>query len=147
MDAVVELSFIDCRRKCSDHGRCNNFTKECECETYWMGSLFTLLTTGKQYDCSWSKLYVFIIFTTLLSFGIIFTGCSMTLRRKLFKFLLPCCNNAKESFKRRRFRKKKKYEPLNQDGTTMVQMSSSSMVSDSDDSLFDAKTIRERNRK
>ncbi|KAE9554712.1 hypothetical protein FO519_002040 [Halicephalobus sp. NKZ332] len=139
----------NCQRSCSNHGRCNDFTKECECETYWMPSIFTLLSTGKKLDCSWSKLYFFIM---VISLVIVFTfavGCSGAVKRrfrrnKLCQAIIPCLNSAKDKLKRKRFRRRKRYEPLNQDGNTLVQMSSSSLHSDSDDSLFEKNSIREK---
>uniref|UniRef100_A0A914Z4W2 Uncharacterized protein n=1 Tax=Panagrolaimus superbus TaxID=310955 RepID=A0A914Z4W2_9BILA len=80
-------------------------------------------------------------------------GCSAALRRKFQRYpicnrLIPCLKDAKDRFKRKRFRRKKRYERLDSDNNKAVinMMSSSSLNSESDDeSLFEAKTLRERN--
>jgi len=147
--SIIQIDTLYCQRKCSNHGRCNDFTKECECETYWMGSIFTHLSTGKQLDCSWSKLYFFIMIMSLITLFTIFVGCSGAARRRsrrsrICQSIIPCLSSAKERLKRKRFRRRKRYEPLNQDGTTLVPMSSSSLHSDSDDSLFEKTSMSDK---
>ncbi|MFH4983706.1 hypothetical protein AB6A40_010415 [Gnathostoma spinigerum] len=44
-------------RNCSFHGTCNNYTKNCDCDRYWMPNLFVYALTGSRMDCSWSTLY------------------------------------------------------------------------------------------
>jgi hypothetical protein len=150
--SIKEIEPLYCQRSCSHHGRCNNFTKECICETYWMGSLFTTLATGKQLDCSWSKLYFVIIICTVFSMTLIILGCSAALRRKFrrypfFNRLIPCLRDAKDRLKRKRFRRtRKRYERLDSDNKAVINMmSSSSLNSESDESLFESKNLRERN--
>ena len=114
-----------------------------------MGSIFTRFSTGKQLDCSWSKLYFVIIIVSLISISIIFVGCSGAVKRRsrrnrICQSVIPCLSSAKDRLKRKRFRRRKRYEPLNQDGTTLVPMSSSSLHSDSDDSLFEKTAVREK---
>lgn len=75
------IYFIDCFSNCSGHGVCDNFTKHCLCDTYWMPNLFTSLFNGRRDNCGmftcfmlcdsvvfvsdWSILY-FIIITMIL---------------------------------------------------------------------------------
>uniref|UniRef100_A0AC34F6U3 PKD domain-containing protein n=1 Tax=Panagrolaimus sp. ES5 TaxID=591445 RepID=A0AC34F6U3_9BILA len=138
--SIKQIESLYCQRSCSHHGRCNNFTKECVCESYWMGSLFTILSTGKQLDCSWSKLYFVIIICTVFSITLIIMGCSAALRRKFRRYpicnrLIPCLRDAKDRFKRKRFRRKKRYERLDSDSNKAVinMMSSTSLNSESED--------------
>ncbi|ETN77678.1 hypothetical protein NECAME_03096 [Necator americanus] len=42
----------DCKLNCSGHGKCNDATKQCECDSFWMGNIFAYLLAGFKYeDC------------------------------------------------------------------------------------------------
>lgn len=114
-----------------------------------MASFFTILSTGKKFDCAWSKLYFYIFLALLLPMIMIMSYCSSSIRRRLRRYYIcqkvtPCWTSAKDHLKRRRYRRKKRYEPLDQDGNAMIKMESSSLHSDSDDSLFESKDLKEK---
>ncbi|VDP08145.1 unnamed protein product [Heligmosomoides polygyrus] len=48
--SVVQTLY--CKLNCSGHGICNDATKQCECDSFWMGNVFAYLLTGlKVEDC------------------------------------------------------------------------------------------------
>ncbi|CAH0563661.1 unnamed protein product [Brassicogethes aeneus] len=56
---VAKLQTVVCQNNCSGHGICNEVTRMCECETFWMRNLFKVyLNSTDDSDCSWSLLYV-----------------------------------------------------------------------------------------
>ncbi|XP_030751271.1 dyslexia-associated protein KIAA0319 homolog [Sitophilus oryzae] len=57
--SVSKLQTAICQNNCSGHGVCNEVTRECECDVFWMHDLFKqyILSDGES-DCSWSILYV-----------------------------------------------------------------------------------------
>lgn len=57
--SVAKLQTAICQNNCSGHGVCNEQTRECECEAFWMRDMFKVyLETDEDSDCSWSILYV-----------------------------------------------------------------------------------------
>ncbi|KAJ8910157.1 hypothetical protein NQ315_007486 [Exocentrus adspersus] len=57
--SVAKLQTAICQNNCSGHGICNEQTRECECEAFWMRNLFNVyLNVNEDSDCSWSILYV-----------------------------------------------------------------------------------------
>uniref|UniRef100_A0A7E4UUC5 PKD domain-containing protein n=1 Tax=Panagrellus redivivus TaxID=6233 RepID=A0A7E4UUC5_PANRE len=149
--SILQIDGLYCHRTCSFHGRCDNFTKECVCETYWMPNIFIAYSTGRQLDCSWSKLYFVIGLTTFLSLAIIIVACFCASHRHLRRhplcnILAPCIQSTKQKLKRRRFRRRQaRYQPLDTEAA-MAALSSSSMPSETDekDTLFDSMALRER---
>lgn len=74
---VNKLQTTVCQNNCSGHGVCNEQTRLCECETFWMrvnGKRYSMITrlmdfdfqnlfkvyfnSHEDSDCSWSLLYV-----------------------------------------------------------------------------------------
>uniref|UniRef100_A0A915DLN6 PKD/REJ-like domain-containing protein n=1 Tax=Ditylenchus dipsaci TaxID=166011 RepID=A0A915DLN6_9BILA len=64
---IVEITTLHCFLSCSGHGICNNYTKQCDCNVYWMANLMHRLFTGRQEDCSWSILYVWLLVFLIIS--------------------------------------------------------------------------------
>ncbi|XP_066137669.1 dyslexia-associated protein KIAA0319-like protein [Euwallacea fornicatus] len=57
--SVAKLQTAICQNNCSGHGVCNEVTRECTCEVFWMHDMFKVyLEPGEDSDCSWSVLYV-----------------------------------------------------------------------------------------
>ncbi|XP_050298376.1 dyslexia-associated protein KIAA0319-like protein [Anthonomus grandis grandis] len=57
--SVAKLQTSICQNNCSGHGVCNEVTRECECEVFWMHDMFKVyLNSTEDSDCSWSILYV-----------------------------------------------------------------------------------------
>lgn len=57
--SVAKLQTAICQNNCSGHGVCNEQTRECECEAFWMRDMFKVyLENDEDSDCSWSILYV-----------------------------------------------------------------------------------------
>lgn len=56
---VDRLQTAICQNNCSEHGSCDEDTRECICEAFWMQNLFkAYFNPGEDSDCSWSILYV-----------------------------------------------------------------------------------------
>ncbi|KAI1724556.1 dyslexia-associated protein like protein [Ditylenchus destructor] len=64
---IVEINSLHCFLDCSGHGVCNNYTKQCDCDIYWMANIFHRFISRRQEDCSWSLLYVWLLVFLLLS--------------------------------------------------------------------------------
>ncbi len=42
----------DCQLDCSGHGTCSNFSKQCDCDPYWMANpINAFLFVGRREDC------------------------------------------------------------------------------------------------
>ncbi|KHN80568.1 Dyslexia-associated protein -like protein [Toxocara canis] len=70
---IDSINTLYCMLDCSGHGRCSNYSKECECDRYWMPNLFTYLFEGSKLDCSWSVLYfgLFLFVTSIFAISCI----------------------------------------------------------------------------
>ena len=55
-----------CQSNCSNHGTCNSYTKECECDGFWMQNPIGRALFDSEPNCDWSVLYFTIIATMLL---------------------------------------------------------------------------------
>ncbi|XP_059152697.1 dyslexia-associated protein KIAA0319-like [Physella acuta] len=59
--SIVRLDLSVCQNNCSGHGRCDQKTKLCVCEAFWMPNFFTASMFSTESNCDWSVLYVVII--------------------------------------------------------------------------------------
>lgn len=59
--SIVRLDLTVCQNNCSGHGFCDQKTKQCICEAFWMPNLFSSSVFGTETNCDWSVLYVVII--------------------------------------------------------------------------------------
>ncbi|XP_030074289.1 dyslexia-associated protein KIAA0319-like protein homolog [Microcaecilia unicolor] len=96
---ALEINTVTCQLNCSDHGRCDSFTKRCICDPFWMENIIRVQLGDGECNCDWSVLYVVIAsFVILVALGI------------LSWMLVCCCKRRKGKPKR-----KSKYKIL---GTT-----------------------------
>lgn len=58
---VLSLDTIVCQNKCSGHGSCDQYTKHCVCEAFWMQDIFRYHLGDGERNCDWSILYVIIV--------------------------------------------------------------------------------------
>ncbi|VDK75881.1 unnamed protein product [Litomosoides sigmodontis] len=65
--SIDSIDTLYCTRSCSGHGVCNNYTKECDCDKYWMPNFLSYIIFGSRIDCSWSMLYFLLLSVLLLS--------------------------------------------------------------------------------
>lgn len=50
---------LDCTSSCSGHGICNNFTRDCVCDDFWMPNLIHMMISGiAKNDCCKSSLLI-----------------------------------------------------------------------------------------
>ncbi|GFO01867.1 dyslexia-associated protein kiaa0319-like protein, partial [Plakobranchus ocellatus] len=69
--SIIRLDLTVCQNNCSGHGHCDEKTKQCVCEAFWMPNFFASSAFGTETNCDWSVLYVviisFIILVTTIS--------------------------------------------------------------------------------
>lgn len=58
--SVASLQTTVCQNKCSGHGVCNEQSRKCLCEAFWMQDLFRYYLGDGEADCKWSVLYVVV---------------------------------------------------------------------------------------
>uniref|UniRef100_A0A0A9XPA1 PKD/Chitinase domain-containing protein n=8 Tax=Lygus hesperus TaxID=30085 RepID=A0A0A9XPA1_LYGHE len=58
--SVVDIRTTVCQNTCSGHGVCNQETRICYCEAFWMQDLIRKYMGDGESDCGWSILYVII---------------------------------------------------------------------------------------
>jgi len=73
---LVRVDTYVCQNNCSNHGKCNKFTRLCECDSFWVHSFLRGKFGDGRPNCDWSIIYlvvfsicVVIIFILLVCFG------------------------------------------------------------------------------
>jgi hypothetical protein len=93
--SIVELNTVVCQNNCSGHGQCNQATKHCICNGFWMEDFFRANFGERQSNCDWSILYVIIVlFLVVLTSGILVWASFCICRR---------CSRLKPKVKRHRY--------------------------------------------
>lgn len=93
---TLEINTVTCQLNCSDHGRCDSFTKRCVCDPFWMENFLRVQLWDEESNCEWSVLYVVIAsFVILVTLGILSWA------------VVCCCKRRKGKLKR-----KSKYKML-----------------------------------
>ncbi|NXX75695.1 K319L protein, partial [Urocolius indicus] len=68
---ALEINTVTCQLNCSEHGRCDSFTKRCVCDPFWMENFIRVQMGDGESNCEWSVLYVIIAsFLIVVAFGI-----------------------------------------------------------------------------
>ncbi|KAG5684220.1 hypothetical protein PVAND_013458 [Polypedilum vanderplanki] len=83
--SISEIRTVVCQNDCSGHGKCDQETRECLCDTFWMADIFYYWHVTEA-NCDWSILYVivFILFMFLTISGICY-GLTYTCRTRKSK--------------------------------------------------------------
>ncbi|XP_050788497.1 dyslexia-associated protein KIAA0319-like protein homolog isoform X1 [Gopherus flavomarginatus] len=69
---ALEINSVTCQLNCSEHGRCDSFTKRCICDPFWMENFIKVQMGEGESNCEWSVLYVIIAsFVIVVAFGIL----------------------------------------------------------------------------
>ncbi|NXL93332.1 K319L protein, partial [Alectura lathami] len=69
---ALEINTVTCQLNCSEHGRCDSFTKRCICDPFWMENFIKVQMGDGESNCEWSVLYVIIAsFVIVVAFGIL----------------------------------------------------------------------------
>ena len=84
--SISEIRTVVCQNDCSGHGYCNQETRTCVCDTFWMPDIFYYWHVTDS-NCDWSILYVFvfIILLFLLISGICFGLIHACRSKKILK--------------------------------------------------------------
>ncbi|NWR36766.1 K319L protein, partial [Tachuris rubrigastra] len=68
---ALEINTVTCQLNCSEHGRCDSFTKRCVCDPFWMENFLRVQMGDGESNCEWSVLYVIIAsFVIVVALGI-----------------------------------------------------------------------------
>ncbi|NXT82977.1 K319L protein, partial [Zapornia atra] len=87
---ALEINTVTCQLNCSEHGRCDSFTKRCICDPFWMENFIRVQMGDGESNCEWSVLYVIIAsFVIVVAFGI------------LSWMVICCCKRRKGKSKRK----------------------------------------------
>ncbi|XP_069731435.1 dyslexia-associated protein KIAA0319-like protein homolog [Phaenicophaeus curvirostris] len=87
---ALEINTVTCQLNCSEHGRCDSFTKRCICDPFWMENFIRVQMGDGESNCEWSVLYVIIAsFVIVVAFGI------------LSWMVICCCKRQKGKSKRK----------------------------------------------
>ncbi|NWS29522.1 K319L protein, partial [Polioptila caerulea] len=87
---ALEINTVTCQLNCSEHGRCDSFTKRCVCDPFWMQNFLRVQMGDGESNCEWSVLYVIIAsFLIVVAFGI------------LSWMVICCCKRRKGKSKRK----------------------------------------------
>ncbi|NXF11456.1 K319L protein, partial [Smithornis capensis] len=87
---ALEINTVTCQLNCSEHGRCDSFTKRCVCDPFWMENFLRAQMGDGESNCEWSVLYVIIAsFVIVVALGI------------LSWMVICCCKRRKGKSKRK----------------------------------------------
>ncbi|XP_064028456.1 dyslexia-associated protein KIAA0319-like protein homolog [Pogoniulus pusillus] len=93
---ALEINTVTCQLNCSEHGRCDSFTKRCVCDPFWMENFIRVQMGDGESNCEWSVLYVIIAsFVIVVALGI-------------FSWMVICCCKRRKGKSKR----KSKYKIL-----------------------------------
>ncbi|RWS27475.1 Dyslexia-associated-like protein, partial [Leptotrombidium deliense] len=48
---ILNLETVICQNNCSSHGSCDQLTKRCVCEAFWMEDIFRVYFGDKESNC------------------------------------------------------------------------------------------------
>ena len=71
--AITETSV--CQNDCGGHGVCDEATRECRCQPFWIENVVSRRLFGGRPNCSWSLVYVVVAAVTGLAALIVFYCC------------------------------------------------------------------------
>ncbi|NWV47538.1 K319L protein, partial [Daphoenositta chrysoptera] len=87
---ALEINTVTCQLNCSEHGRCDSFTKRCVCDPFWMQNFLRVQMGDGESNCEWSVLYVIIAsFVIVVALGF------------LSWMVICCCKRRKGKSKRK----------------------------------------------
>ncbi|NWV91038.1 K319L protein, partial [Machaerirhynchus nigripectus] len=87
---ALEINTVTCQLNCSEHGRCDSFTKRCVCDPFWMENFLRVQMGDGESNCEWSVLYVIIAsFVIVVALGF------------LSWMVICCCRRRKGKSKRK----------------------------------------------
>eukprot|EP00105_Crassostrea_gigas_P033095 XP_011456350.1 PREDICTED: dyslexia-associated protein KIAA0319-like protein [Crassostrea gigas] len=137
---VLSLDTIVCQNNCSGHGFCDNKSKRCVCDAFWMQNFFLFNVMNGESNCDWSVLYfIIVLFLLVVALAAIVWGaiCWIKKRRcRCYKWktkkrhrysLLQEVDDAKDEIK---------LLPKGKTQNSSVMMSESDLTTDEEETLF-----------
>lgn len=82
---VLQLETTVCQNDCGGHGTCDESTRECRCQPFWMENFISRHVFRAKPNCDWSVIYVVV--GVVMSFvGILILYCCCRLKKKKTKY-------------------------------------------------------------
>lgn len=140
--SVTSIDTAICQNKCSGHGICDEESRECLCEAFWMQNLIEKYFGYGEANCQWSILYVIISLVSLL-------GICIGLVCGIYHLCYRVCVGRRRS----RLKKKTRYSLLQSDlhdeddcsPFSAHKLALSQSDTESDDVLFEHRRIKNNN--
>ncbi|XP_078332823.1 dyslexia-associated protein KIAA0319-like protein isoform X1 [Crassostrea virginica] len=80
---VKSLDTIVCQNNCSGHGFCDNRSKTCVCEAFWMQNFFIFHVMNGESNCDWSILYfIIVLFLLVVALAAIVWGAICWIKKR-----------------------------------------------------------------
>lgn len=125
---VIGIDTVVCQNNCSNHGHCDQKTKLCVCEAFWIQNIFVYNMYGDS-NCDWSILYVVIVsFIIVIAIVSSIWACVCFWKRRR-------CRCRLRSKKRHRYSLLEDMDDIDKDKVEMKKskiQNSSVMISESD---------------
>jgi len=71
---VLSLETVVCQNSCGGHGTCNQATRECDCQAFWIENPVTRYLYNGEPNCDWSVIYVIVV-VVILCLAILVVYC------------------------------------------------------------------------
>ncbi|XP_062573171.1 dyslexia-associated protein KIAA0319-like protein isoform X1 [Saccostrea cucullata] len=83
---VLSIDTIVCQINCSGHGYCDNKSKMCVCDAFWMQNFFIFHVLNGESNCDWSVLYfIIVLFLVVVSLAAIVWGTICWIKKRRCK--------------------------------------------------------------
>ncbi|XP_008555762.1 dyslexia-associated protein KIAA0319-like protein [Microplitis demolitor] len=93
--SVTSIDTVICQNNCSGHGVCDEESRRCLCEAFWMQNLIQKYFGNGESNCEWSILYVIIALLSLVVFWIGFIWSIICLCQRI------CGGKSRTRFKKK----------------------------------------------
>ncbi|XP_057326947.1 dyslexia-associated protein KIAA0319-like protein [Microplitis mediator] len=142
--SVTSIDTVICQNNCSGHGVCDEESRQCLCEAFWMQNLLQKYFGNGESNCEWSILYVIIALLSLVVFWIGFIWSIICLCQRI------CGGKSRTRFKKKSTRYSLLQPHLADDddsgGAFLRQkMAISESDTESDDVLFEHRRFNNKN--
>ncbi|ESN91934.1 hypothetical protein HELRODRAFT_194484 [Helobdella robusta] len=98
---LVRILPVVCHSACSGHGKCDQVTKLCQCDTFWTSNWLRAHYGIQESNCEWSLLYVIIVIVVIVVVVVALIWCVVcAIRRRFFRKDFKA-GKAQSSLKRR----------------------------------------------
>ncbi|XP_014670991.1 PREDICTED: dyslexia-associated protein KIAA0319-like protein [Priapulus caudatus] len=79
---VYSVDTLVCQNNCSHHGHCEQVTKLCKCDPFWLQNFFKAYLFNEESNCDWSILYfIIVVFILIVTSSCVVWACIWCVRR------------------------------------------------------------------